>query len=135
AVFAVHQRVGEAADMAGSNPDLWVHQDSAVQTDVIWILLNKAFPPGAFDVVFELYAQRTVVPCLGKTAVDFRAGIHKASAFAESNNFFHCFFGVVHLVFLLADKVKTSSQKNLKTSFSKGFLYCLMINNFRREVK
>ena len=122
AVFAVHQWVREAANMAGSNPNFWIHQNCAVQTNVVWILLYKAFPPSAFYVVFELYTQRTVIPCIRKTAVDFRTGKNKTSAFAQRNDFFHCFFSVVHLVFLLADKVKTSSQKNLKNCFFKGFL-------------
>ena len=101
AVLAVHQWVGEAAYMTGCNPDLRVHQDGAVQTDVVWGLLDKAFPPGAFDVVFQLNTQRTVVPCVGKTAVDFGACKDKASAFAQRNDFFHCFFVVVHHKFLL----------------------------------
>ena len=101
AVLAVHQWVGEAAYMTGCNPDLRVHQDGAVQTDVVWGLLDKAFPPGAFDVVFQLNTQRTVVPCVGKTSVDFGACKDKASAFAQRNDFFHCFFVVVHHKFLL----------------------------------
>ena len=76
-------------------------EDGAVQTDVVWGLLDKAFPPGAFDVVFQLNTQRTVVPCVGKTAVDFGACKDKASAFAQRNDFFHCFFVVVHHKFLL----------------------------------
>ena len=87
--------------MTGCNPDLRVHQDGAVQTDVVWGLLDKAFPPGAFDVVFQLNTQRTVVPCVGKTSVDFGACKDKASAFAQRNDFFHCFFVVVHHKFLL----------------------------------
>ena len=96
AVFAVHQRIGKAAHMAGRHPDLRVHENRGIQADVVGIFLDKFFPPGAFDVVFEFNAEGAVVPGIGKAAVDLAAGIDKASAFAERNDFFHCFFSVVH---------------------------------------
>jgi hypothetical protein len=73
ALAAVHERVGEAAQMAGGHPGLRVHQDGGVQTHVVGVLLHEFLPPGALDVVLELHAQRAVVPGVGKAAVDFAA--------------------------------------------------------------
>ena len=55
--LAVEQRIGEAADVAGSDPGLRVHQDRGVETDVIGAFLNEFLPPGVADVVFELAAE------------------------------------------------------------------------------
>ena len=45
-----------------------------------------------FDICFKLYAERAVIPSVCKTAVYFAAGIYKASALAEGNDFIHSFF-------------------------------------------
>ena len=96
ALFAVHQRVVEAAHMPGCNPGFRVHQDGAVQADVIAALGDEFAPPGFFDVVLELDAQRAVIPCIGEAAVDFRAGENKASVFRQRDDFIHCFFASLH---------------------------------------
>ncbi len=92
AVFTVHERVRKSANMTGSDPNLRVHQDGAVQADIVWALLNKAFPPCAFNIVFQLYTKRTIIPGVGETAVDFGTSKNEASALAQSNDFFHGFF-------------------------------------------
>ena len=99
--FAVHKRVGESADMAGSYPNLGVHKDRGVKTYVIGAFLNECFPPSAFYVVFEFNTERAVVPGVGKTAVNFRTCVNKAAAFAKCDDFFHCFFGCQHILTLL----------------------------------
>ena len=96
ALLAVHKRVGEAAEMSGSYPCLRIHEDSCVKTYVIFILLDEFFPPCFFDVVFQLRAERTVVPCVGETAVDFASCVNKSSVFAESNYLIHCFCFICH---------------------------------------
>ena len=110
ALAAVHQRVGEAAEMAGSDPRLRVHEDRAVEADVIRVLLHELLPPGALDVVFHLDAEGAVVPGVGKAAVNFGASEHEAAVFAQSDELFHGFFsifqhnfssGTIHLEFLL----------------------------------
>ena len=100
--LAVHQRVGEAADMAGSDPNLGVHDDCAVEADIVLALLHKALPPRALDVVFELNAERAVIPRVCKTAIDLGTGVYKAAVFAECNDLVHCFFGIVHILLLLS---------------------------------
>ena len=97
AVLTVHQRVGEAADMAGRHPDLRVHQQRRVDADVVPALLDKLLPPGALDIVFELHAERAVVPGVGEPAVDLAATVHKASPLAEADDFIHRFLGIIHL--------------------------------------
>ena len=87
--LAVHERIVEAAPVAGSHPHFAVHQDRGVQTDVILAFLNKLLPPGLFDVVLEFYAQRAVVPAIGQTAVNFAAGINEAAALAQRHKLVH----------------------------------------------
>ena len=43
---AVHQRIGEAAQVSGGHPGLGIHQNGGVQSDVVGILLNELLPPG-----------------------------------------------------------------------------------------
>ncbi len=57
ALAAVHQRIGEAAEMAARYPGLRVHQDRGVKADVVGILLHELLPPGVLDVLLELGAE------------------------------------------------------------------------------
>ena len=82
ALAAVHQRIGEAAEMAARHPGLRVHQDRGVKADVVGILLHELLPPGVLDVLLELCAEGAVVPGVGKAAVDLAAGEDKAAVFA-----------------------------------------------------
>ena len=94
--LAVHQRVGEAAQMSGRYPGLRVHQDGTVYTHVVRILLYEFLPPCALYIVLKLYAQIAVIPGVGQTAVNLRARIYKASCLCQRYNFVHCLF---HLLF------------------------------------
>ena len=67
---AIHQRIGEPAQMAGGHPGLGVHQNGAVQTNIIFILLNELLAPSLFDILFQLHAQGAVVPGVGQAAVN-----------------------------------------------------------------
>ena len=69
---ALHERVAEAADMAGGHPHLRVHEDPGVQPDDVVALLDHAPPPGALDVVLQLDAEGPVVPDGVDAAVDLR---------------------------------------------------------------
>ena len=94
--LAVHQRVGESAQVTGCLPRLGVHDDGAVQTHVIRGFLHELLPPCFFDVVLELHAQRTVVPAVCQTAVNLGTGKDEAAVFAQGYDFFHCFFFCLH---------------------------------------
>jgi len=96
ALAAVHQRIGEAAQMAARHPGLGIHQDRRVEADVVGILLHELLPPGVLDVLLQLRAERTVVPGVGKAAVDLAAGEHKAAVLAQGNDLVHRLFGVFH---------------------------------------
>ena len=96
ALLTVHQRVGKAPDVSGCHPGLGIHQNGAVQSHIIPVLLDKLLAPRLLDVVLQLHAQRPVVPCIRQTAVNLAAGIHKAPALAQGNDFVHCLFGVDH---------------------------------------
>ena len=102
AVLAVHQRVGEAAHVAGCHPDFRVHEDCGIQRHVVATLLHELAFPRVFYVVLEKAAQRAVVPRVGQTAVNFGAGVYVASVFAERHDFFHgLFFGLQNFLHLL----------------------------------
>ena len=96
ALLAVDQRVGETTHVAGSHPNLRIHQQSGVQAHIVPGLLDKLLPPGFFHIVFEFHTQRAVVPGVGQTAVDLAAGIDKAPVLAEVDDHFHGLFGVLH---------------------------------------
>ena len=51
ALLTVHQRIGEGCEVTGCDPGLRIHQDRAVDTDVIFGLLDKLLPPGSLYVV------------------------------------------------------------------------------------
>ena len=87
--FAIHEGIGEAAEVARRFPGAGVHENGAVHARVVGIFLHKLFPPRLFDVVFQLHAQRAVIPCIGETAVNFAARKDKAPVFAKGNKFFH----------------------------------------------
>ena len=57
ALAAVHQRIGEAAEMAGGDPGLRVHKDGGVKTHIVAVFLNELFPPCSLDVVLQLNAE------------------------------------------------------------------------------
>ena len=97
AFAAVHQRIGEAAQVAGGDPGLRVHQDSGIKADVIRVLLHELLPPGALDVVLQLNAERAVVPSVGEAAVNLGAGEDEASVLAQSHDPVHGFFGIFHV--------------------------------------
>ena len=102
---AVHKRVRKTAQMAACNPCLRVHENGGIQAHVIFVFLNKFFTPGVFDIVFKLHAERAEIPCVGKAAVDFGAGVNEAPAFAQRNQCFKRFFCVLHYLFSLSNIV------------------------------
>ncbi len=96
ALLAVHQRIGEAGQVTAGHPGLGVHEDGGVLPHVVGVLLDKFLPPGLLDVVLQLHAQGTVVPGVGKAAVDLGAGEDDAAVFAEGDDLVHRLFGVFH---------------------------------------
>ena len=96
ALLAVHQRIGEAGQMAAGHPCLGVHEDGGILSHVVGVLLHEFLPPGLFDVVLQLHAQRTVVPGVGKAAVDLAAGEDDAAVLTQSHDLVHGLFGVFH---------------------------------------
>ena len=76
--------------MTGCYPYLGIHQDSTVNTYVVGILLYKLLPPCSLDIVLELYAKRTEVPRIGKTAIDIGTGIYESSYLGKGYDLFHC---------------------------------------------
>ena len=60
--LTVHKGIGKSCKMSRCYPCLGVHNNCAVKTYVIGRFLNEFLPPSLFNVVFELYAERTVIP-------------------------------------------------------------------------
>ena len=87
--LTIHQGIGETAKVTRSLPSTRIHQDCTIHARVVRVFLNEFFPPSFLDVVFQLHAQRTVVPRVRKPAVDFAAGENEASVLAKGNEFFH----------------------------------------------
>jgi hypothetical protein len=94
--FAVYERVVEVDDMPRRHPDLRVEQDTAVQTHIVGAFAHELLPPRGFDVVQKLDAQRTVIPCVGKTAVDLRAGVYKPAPLAQRHDLIHALLQIIH---------------------------------------
>ena len=88
--FAVHKRVGKTADMSACFPDFRIHKNRAVKTYVIFAFGDEFFPPRFFDIVFKFDAQRTVVPGVCKTAVNFASREDEAAVFRKRDEFIHC---------------------------------------------
>src|SRR3989344_6125557 len=68
---AVRHRVGEAAYVPARLPCSWVHDDGRIKAVHIIPSVNKHVPPNILYVIFECDAQWAVVPCAGKSSVDF----------------------------------------------------------------
>ncbi len=91
-LFAVHQGVRKSAQMSAGYPGLRIHQNGAVHTYVVGTLGDKLAPPGLLHIVLQLHAQISVIPGIGKSAVNLRPRVHKASCLGKSHDFFHCLF-------------------------------------------
>ena len=124
--LAVEQGIGEAGHMAGRDPGLGVHDDGGVKAHVIGALLNELFEPGLLDVVFELNAEGTVVPGVGKSAVDLAAGVHEAAVFAQCNDLVHGFFAFFHFYILSRDW--RAPEINLADKVTILYIYLQIIN-------
>ena len=70
AVQALDERVGEDADVTGCHPHLLRQDDARVQAHDIGTAGDHVAPPLALDVLLELDAERPVVPCRPRAAVD-----------------------------------------------------------------
>ena len=73
-----------------------IHDDRSVEADVVWAFLHELLQPYLFDVVFELNAERAVVPGVCKAAVYLASGIHIAAVFAQGNDLVHSLFAIFH---------------------------------------
>ena len=93
---AVQQGVREAGNVAGGHPGLGVHNDGGIQAHIVGALLDKLLQPCFLDVVLELNAQGTVVPAVGKTAIDLRTGEHVTTVLAEIDDHIKGLFALFH---------------------------------------
>ena len=97
--FTIHERIGKSTQMSGCHPSLRIHQNGAVQPHIIRTFLDEFFPPRVFDIVFQLHAQRTVVPSIRQSPVYFRTAVYNSAVFTQRNNFFHGLFLVIHVLY------------------------------------
>ena len=86
-LFTVHQRICKSTQMTGCHPCLWIHKNGTIHTYVVRILLNELLPPCLLHIVFELNSKVSVIPCIGKSAIDFRTRIHKSSVLCKCYDF------------------------------------------------
>ena len=78
AFFAIHKRVWKAAQMPWSNPCLWVHKNSTVNTSIILIFTHKLLPPCLFYIILKFYTKISIIPCICKPAIYFWTWVYKA---------------------------------------------------------
>ena len=94
ALLTVKERIGEAGNMTARLPHSRVHKDIGVNLIAVLSLLDKTLSPGVLNIVFQPCAERAVIPCVCKTAVDVAACKNEASVLAKSNDLIHCFFSI-----------------------------------------
>ncbi len=87
--LAVHQRVGEAGDVAGRLPDLRVHDDRGLKPDDVVAAAHHVVPPAVADVLLQLGPERAVVEEAVEAAVDFGGLENEAAALGERDNVVH----------------------------------------------
>ena len=86
AAQALHERVGEDADVAGGDPDLTRQDHRGVEPDDVVAALDDRLPPLPLDVLLELHAQGAVVPGRPGAAVDLAGGEHEPPALAQADD-------------------------------------------------
>lgn len=84
--------------MSGRLPDGGVHENCAVDADVVGAFGDELFPPSGFDVVFERNAERTVVPRVGETAVYVAAGKDESAVLQSATSLSIVSLDIKHLL-------------------------------------
>jgi hypothetical protein len=92
--FAIHHRVSEAADVAGSFPNFGMHDDGGFEADDVIAAADHVIPPAIADVFAKLDAERAVIPKAVDAAVDFGRLKDKSTSFAQGNDLFHQVGGI-----------------------------------------
>ena len=83
---ALHQRVGEALEVAGGLPGPRVHEDRGVERDHVVALLDHRAPPLGLDVVLQQHAVVAVVVGRAEPAVDLGGLEDEAAPLAERDD-------------------------------------------------
>ncbi len=86
---AVHERVGEAGEMARCLPDPRVLEDRGVDRDDVVALLEHRPPPLALHVALQQHAVVAEVVGRADPAVDLGGGEDEAAALAEGDDLLH----------------------------------------------
>ena len=88
-LFTVDHGIGKAIDVAGSFPDLWVHDDSGVEALHIVAALHEVAPPSLLDIVTQFDTEGAVVVKAIVAAVNFGGLKNETAAFAQADDIFH----------------------------------------------
>ena len=95
-LLTVDERVGEIFDVARGLPGRRVMDDRGVEADNIVATVDKVLPPGLFDIILQLDAERAVVEEAVEAAVDIGGGEDEPAAFAQVDDGFHLVGRVGH---------------------------------------
>ena len=119
-LFTVHKRIGKACQMTGSHPSLRIHQNGAIDTDIVLRLLYELLPPSLLDVILQLYAKVSVIPSICQPTINFRSGIYKTSGLCQGNNCVHRIVfchntSLLHFSDLFSMKITNQPTNNMKS--------------------
>ena len=128
AVAAIHKRIGKASDVSAGDPGLWIHKNGRIKSYIVGAFLHEFLPPCALDVIFELNAQGTEIPGVGKTAVYFRSRKYKASVFGKRHYAVHGFFSLFHINILRKLKLRALLRAfATRPRHAERFMVCFMV--------
>ena len=74
--------------MSGSYPYFRIRQNGGLNADIIEVFLDELLPPGKLYVLLKTGTQRTEVPGVRQTAVDFRTLENIAGCLKMCNDLF-----------------------------------------------
>src|ERR1700674_5402350 len=89
AVPAVDERIDESAYVPARLPDSGMHEYRGVQTLDVVSRAHHRVPPPVLEILFQLYAERTVIPDGAGAAVDLRGLEDEAAPLGERHELLH----------------------------------------------
>jgi hypothetical protein len=87
--LAVHERIGEAGDVAAGLPDAWMHEDGGVEPFDVVPHPDHRRPPCILEILLQLDTERAIIPDGAGPSVDLRALKNEAAPLGERHELVH----------------------------------------------